>query len=117
MARGASQSMPTLAGATSPPATAPAKPAATLPAPRELRRDEETPTNPLFKSLVWVLVGIGIVGLLLLGVNKYVFNRPVEPSAQTASNNAPASAPEPTAVKPSPVVESPKPPPESTDPP
>src|ERR1700736_2401424 len=65
MARGASQSMPTLAGATSPPAAAPL--ARTLPVDRKPRHDEAL--NPLLKSLVWVLVGIGVVGLLLLGVN------------------------------------------------
>jgi serine/threonine protein kinase len=114
MARGASQSMPTLAGATSPPDAAPiARP---LPPPREPRRDDAS-SNPLLKSLVWVLVGIGVVGLLLLGVTRFLFNRPPESSVQPVTLSPPAPTPEPTPVKPSPVAASPKPAPANADPP
>ncbi|MDP8982894.1 MAG: protein kinase [Acidobacteriota bacterium] len=109
MARGASQSMPTLAGATSPPAPAP-KPAAAMPAARDPRREEEAPAHTLLKSMVWVLVGIGVVGLLLLALNSLVFNRTVEPGAQTAA----ASPPDATTAKPSPASTSVKPPAEGT---
>ncbi len=109
MARGASQSMPTLAGATSPPAPAPNL-AAGMPAARDPRREEEAPAHPLLKSMVWVLVGIGVVGLLLLALNSLVFNRTVEPSAQTAAAGPAASPPDAKAAKPSPVSTSVKPP-------
>jgi serine/threonine protein kinase len=113
MARGASQSMPTLAGATSPPAPAP-KPAAAMPAARDPRREEEAATHPVLKGLIWVLAGIGVVGLLLLALNSLVFNRTVEPSAQTAAASPAASPPDATTAKPSPASTSVKPPAEGT---
>jgi serine/threonine protein kinase len=67
------------------------------------RRDDELETrNPLLKSVVWMLVGIGLVGLVLFGAQKYLFNRNSEQppagaqasSAQTAENSP---------AKPSPV--------------
>ena len=88
------------------------------------QRDRE-PANPVLKSLVWMLVGIGLVGLVLFGAQKYLFNRNTESPQTTAQVTAP---PDQAATKPSPVgdarpgqaaeKETPKPesPPETTTP-
>jgi len=58
----------------------------------------------LLKSLVWMLVGIGLVGLVLFGAQKYLFNRNAEPApaaAETQSSNTPVA--DNSASKPSPV--------------
>jgi hypothetical protein len=54
-----------------------------LPA-RPLRADDTETRNPLLKSLLWMLVGIGLVGLVLFGAQKFLFNRN-EPVATTDS--------------------------------
>jgi serine/threonine protein kinase len=85
---------------------------------RPLGREEETESrNPLLKTLVWMLVAIGLVGLVLLGAQKYLFNRNTD-SASTSTETqdqkpsqaaaaAPAVVPDsPTATsKPSPLSE------------
>jgi len=86
-----------------------------MPATRPIRRDETESRNPLLRSLLWMLVGIGLVGLVLFGAQKYLFNRnseaPAAPAAETQaqpppSNPAPPnSAPDDSASKPSPVGE------------
>ena len=91
-----------------------------MPPPRPLRRDEAESGNPLLRSLLWMLVGIGLVGLVLFGAQKFLFNRNSEsaaaPSAETQtqpppSNPAPSSpapsspAPDDSTSKPSPVGE------------
>jgi cytoskeletal protein RodZ len=64
-------------------------------------------TNPLLRSLVWMLVGIGLVGLVLFGAQKFLFNRNTEPPAGTqtqAQSQQPANqTPDISASKPSPV--------------
>jgi serine/threonine protein kinase len=119
--RSSAHSMPTFAG----PAVEPAgprpvigKPMVAAPMPRSqpavlsspvhtppLLLDEEgEPRNPLLKSLVWMLVGIGLVGLVLFGAQKYLFNRNAEP-APAATETQPPNAPpaDNSASKPSPV--------------
>jgi serine/threonine protein kinase len=63
--------------------------------------------NPLLRSLVWMLVGIGLVGLVLFGAQKFLFNRNTEPPAGTqteAQSQQPASqTPDLSASKPSPI--------------
>ncbi|MBV9769905.1 MAG: serine/threonine protein kinase [Bryobacterales bacterium] len=64
------------------------------------------PRNRVLRSLVWMLVGIGLVGLVLFGSQKYLFNRnseqpgteaqPVEaplPDARTAENSTSKPSP------------------------
>ncbi len=114
--RSSAHSMPTFAG----PAVAAVKPVIPPPAPPVistppvvpplLRDDEPEPRNPLLKSLVWMLVGIGLVGLVLFGAQKYLFNRDAEPAPVIATQAQPAQpATQPPPVKPSPVGESPAP--------
>jgi len=145
--RSSAQSMPTFAGVAvevpgiARPATA--KPIAPVVEPRPLLslgaptdglrvlQEEAEPRNPLLKSLVWMLVGIGLVGLVLFGAQKYLFNRNAEPApvavAETPASNPPGA--NDAASKPSPVgpdgaiqqaAPSPKPPvataPESKEP-
>ena len=130
--RSSAHSMPTFAG----PAVAPA--AVALP-PREaspftpiapLPQHSHDATaesrNPLLKSLVWMLVGIGLIGLVLFGAQKYVFNRNSEPAPAVEqattpppADNSPAKpspmgqSSSPDAVKPVPAPEKP---PEATAP-
>ncbi len=63
---------------------------------------ERSSGSPILKSLVWMLVGIGLVGLVLFGAQKYLFNRANEP-AQQAAASPPAQQPDQSAPKPSPV--------------
>ncbi|HEX4593795.1 MAG TPA: protein kinase [Bryobacteraceae bacterium] len=122
------------------PAPAPAIPIE-MPAVRPIRRDESENRNPLLRSLMWMLIGVGLVGLVLFGAQKFLFNRNAEPAtaptetqAQAPATPAPGS-PTPTvpasdssASKPSPVGEQkqsddtakqapkPEPPPQATSP-
>ena len=107
--RGTTQSMPTIAGTAAPVWTAPipppedpAPPARPVPPPRSLSVEPAPERNPLFRSLVWVLVGIGVVGLVLLGANRLFFNSP-EPAApkQTQVTATPERMPEPDKPSPS----------------
>ena len=125
-----------------PPAPPPSTPIE-MPAPRPLRRDEAESSNPLLRSLLWMLVGIGLVGLVLFGAQKFLFNRNSEPAAAQPTetqaqppNSSPApsspapsnAAPDTSESKPSPVGEpratddnskqpsKPEPPPQTTAP-
>jgi hypothetical protein len=147
LARSGSQNMPTVAGA--PPVDdvdsgrpivppLPQNPVAPVPAHR-VRPVEDEPghsqpifssestearTNPILKSLVWMLVGLGLVGLVLFGAQKYLFNRSVEapvPVAEATRPSEPAVAqgakPSPLGTSPQPTADNPsKAPPENTTP-
>ena len=122
--RSGAQSLPTSGGAA--PIFHTSAPAATLsmsdsaPEPvrtppmvptRPLRQDDAESRNPLLKSLLWMLVGIGLVGLVLFGAQKFLFNRNSEPVATTEPPSTPDKAapdkPSDQPVsKPSPVGES-----------
>ena len=71
-------------------------------APSPFREQEPEPRSPLLRSLVWMLVGIGLVGLVLFGAQKYLFNRNSEQPAAAA----PAQSADNSASKPSPVGQS-----------
>lgn len=126
MVRGTSESLPTITGTAPPPPARPPSPPPEQPAPpppsarppspeppppalaaaRTPQRVEEE-KNPLVRSLVWVLVGIGIVGLALLGAQKFLFtpDRPTQISqSQPPATSTPSepNAP-PDTTKPSPV--------------
>jgi serine/threonine-protein kinase len=125
--RSSAQSMPTYVGAAvEVPGSRPAagKPIAAVPprmqqpaippaeVPRGIRRDDgrddETESrSPLLKSLVWMLVGIGLVGLVLFGAQKYLFNRNAEPAPAAVAETPPSNAaPADNSDKPSPVGQS-----------
>ena len=156
--RSIAQTLPTLGAgaaidhtAARPPALPPRKPAPPpavpieMPPPRPLRRDEAESGNPLLRSLLWMLVGIGLVGLVLFGAQKFLFNRNSESAAAPSADNqaqpqpppsnpvplnpAPSNpAPDTSESKPSPVGEAratndaskqaskPEPPPQATAP-
>jgi serine/threonine protein kinase len=141
--RSSAHSMPTMGGVVAPPkpAARPAPPSPVEPvAPRVLpqtypeqpfRQDERESRSPFLKSLVWMLVGIGLVGLVLFGAQKYLFNRNSEqasPDSQTPGQMPGAQTADNSASKPSPVGQSqlpddtanqtpqPQPPPEATAP-
>lgn len=130
--RSSAHSMPTMAGPVvdpnpagarpSPPAQAPSAPP--IPEAHQPRRLDQTDTaqpvvfreeiagtrNPVLRSLVWMLVGIGLIGLVLFGAQKYLFNRNsdlVASDAQTSGSGA-ANTPQAdnSASKPSPVGQS-----------
>jgi len=122
LSRSSAQSLPTLAGApvdhkavhrpvAGPPLVGPppeAIPAAAplhappMPVPHPRRNDPPATASPWLRSLVWMLVGIGLVGLVLFGAQKYLFNRGSEaPAAQSDVQNQPPAVPD--APKPSPV--------------
>jgi serine/threonine-protein kinase len=105
MARGAMDTMPTMAGTSvrtiEPPPPPPAAETLNRPAP---------PRQTLFRSLFWALVGIGIVGLALIAAQRFLMNLPSETRADQQS--AATMSPQPdasttsTAAKPSPVGQS-----------
>ena len=126
--RSSSHTMPTMAGADpkaavgqlpprplAAPAEMPAMPQAesfSAGAPELFQQEMAEPRSPLLRSLVWMLVGIGLVGLVLFGAQKYLFNR----NSEQASTDAPAaSSPvspnaqnsESSGAKPSPVGQAP----------
>jgi serine/threonine protein kinase len=120
--RSSAHSMPTMSGvlvdarpAVSKPAQAPGAAPLEAPAmpgpehregaaPPMFRDVEPEQRSPLLRSLVWMLVGIGLVGLVLFGAQKYLFNRASEP---VATDSLPAAQnPENSASKPSPVGQS-----------
>ncbi len=117
--RSSAHNMPTMAGAVADmkPAVKPLQALPALPpelpltpapqhfepgAPSPFREQEPEPRSPLLRSLVWMLVGIGLVGLVLFGAQKYLFNRNSEPPAA----EAPAQSADNSASKPSPVGQS-----------
>jgi len=77
---------------------------------------ERRARSPILKSLAWMLVGIGLVGLVLFGAQKYLFNRSSEPAPQDANNQVQPQ--DQSTAKPSPMGDAPAPktppPPEST---
>ncbi len=102
-----------------------------MPPPRPLQRDEAESRNPLLRSLMWMLVGIGLVGLILFGAQKFLFNRNAEPAPAPVEIQAQAPAtppPDASAAKPSPIGDArvpedsakqapkPEPPPQATTP-
>jgi len=121
--RSSAQSMPTFVGAAVQPSSGSgpasgnplAPPAPVSPTPDSARvlrirpRDDADaePRSPLLKSLVWLLVAIGLAGLVLFGAQKYLFNRSAEPPpaaiAETPPSNTPATTPADAPPKPSPV--------------
>jgi serine/threonine protein kinase len=111
--RSSAHSMPTMGGvAVAPKPTArpaqapPAEPppvGPVLPADLPpLYRDEAEPRSPLLRSLVWMLVGIGLVGLVLFGAQKYLFNR----NSEQPAAEAPPQTADNSSSKPSPVGQS-----------
>jgi serine/threonine-protein kinase len=113
--RGTSQSMPTVSGGPQARSAAPANPGFVLPPPvphgvrTAVREDGDR--NPLLRSLVWLLVAIGVVGLGLLGAQKFLFNKddkPVQvaetrPATAPPEHSVPAPVKPPQASAPSPV--------------
>ncbi len=122
--RSSAHSMPTMAGAIGDPKVAPSKPVRASPGPWAIRRrsgntrrrgpaqweadaphfrqEQDEPRSPVLRSLVWMLVGIGLVGLVLFGAQKYLFNRNSDqPAAQ-----APVQTADNSSTKPSPVGQS-----------
>ena len=112
--RSGAQSMPTVGGgvvgAGAPPVplvAQPPQPVASAPSPRPVPPPDFLSTterergngNPILKSLVWMLVGIGLVGLVLFGAQKYLFSRYSEPTPQSVN----PSAPDFSSSKPSPI--------------
>jgi len=131
--RSSSQSMPTVGGPAAA-SVAEAVPASSLPAavarPNEsvasapLRVEPNPPfgadtaevdrqRNPILKSLVWMLVGLGLVGLVLFGAQKYLFNRSVEAPVPVAERTQPNEPPAAETPKPSPLGTSPQAPAET----
>ncbi len=113
--RAVAQSLPTMGGGATASGAPPHSPApariSETDSPHELsppaflsttERERRT-RNPILKSLAWMLAGIGLVGLVLFGAQKYLFNRYSEPTA-SSTNNPPE--PESPATKPSPVGDS-----------
>jgi serine/threonine protein kinase len=118
--RSSAHNMPTMAGvipkasANAPPPPEPAIPLQAeraeprgMEAPAFSYRDEERERrNPLLRSLVWMLVGIGLVGLVLFGAQKYLFNR----NSEVGTTDTPATTAPPSdnsQTKPSPMGQSP----------
>ncbi len=113
--RSSSQTLPTMAGAPLEHKAAPPPMVATPPAPLQAhesaappygshREDRPAAASPLLRSMVWMLIGIGLVGLVLFGAQKYLFNRGSEaPAAQSDAQNQPPAVAD--ASKPSPVGE------------
>ena len=127
--RSSAHSMPTMAGAAVDPRLAAAKLAhAPPPAPPEMpairhhehleaaaaplpfREEEPERRNPLLRSLVWMLVSILLVGLVLFGAQKYLFNRNSEQaitdSQASSSQTSNGQTADNSASKPSPVGQS-----------
>jgi serine/threonine-protein kinase len=98
MARGAMDSMPTVAGTSIRPIVPVAAPAA-MTRPYTPVQDSPLPRRSLFRSLVWALVGIGIVGIALIGAQRFLMNAgsdtPSEQAAATPSQEAPPAAASP----------------------
>ncbi len=118
--RSSAQSMPTFAGAAvapvapkpaagkpipsaaAPPAAQPVSPVPEVP--RLLHDEEADVRSPLLKSLVWMLVGIGLIGLVLFGAQKYLFNRNSDAAPPSAVDQMPP--PDTSRSKPSPIGQS-----------
>jgi len=95
LARGAVLAMPTVVGAETRPIPEPVPPAG-------------PPEPPLIKSLAWALVGIGLVGVVLIGLQRFVDSRGrAEPQSQSQTQSSAPAAP--TIPIPSPPAFKPKP--------
>jgi serine/threonine protein kinase len=81
----------------------PAVVVADIPRTRRREREDAEGSNPLLKSLAWLLAGLGLLGLVLFGAQKFLLHRG-EDTAQTQSLPADNSS-----AKPSPVGDSPRP--------
>jgi serine/threonine-protein kinase len=105
MARGAMDSMPTVAGTVAgivagrsirPMAPVAASTAVTRPSPSTSVQDSPLARRSLFRSLVWALVGIGIVGIALIGAQRFLMNAgsdtPTEQSSAAPVQEAPRAA-------------------------
>jgi hypothetical protein len=124
--RSSAQSMPTIGGGAAidhggdhggAPAAVPmprpaeaVPPPPEMPPPRQPRLEEEAESgNPLLKTLVWMLVGIGVVALVLFGAQKFLFNRNAETPPAAVETKTPPSEParsaETSTPKPSPMGE------------
>ena len=88
-ARGAALAMPTVVGADTRPIPEPLPPVG----PQD---------PPLMKSLAWALVGIGLVGVVLIGLQRFVDSRGRAEAVQ-AQAATPVPFPPPPTSKPSPV--------------
>ena len=105
MARGAMDTMSTMAG-TAVRSIEPAPP----PASAETLDRPAPPRQTLFRSLFWSLVGIGIVGLALIGAQRFLMNLPSETrSGQQAAATTSQTPATNGSAKPSPVDPSSRP--------
>ena len=122
--RSSAHSMPTMVGPVVAAAKAPVPQPPPVPPPQAhlprlddsatadpvlFRSEPAEPRSPLLKSLVWMLVGIGLVGLVLFGAQKYLFNRNSEQVATDSPAPAAGPAADNSTTKPSPVGQSPAP--------
>jgi len=112
MAQGALDIMPTIAGTQ-------VRPVIPAPAPVPVGADSQdnlppAPRHTLFRSLAWALTGIGIVGLALIGAQRFLMNLPSgsQPAQQTATS--PPQPNENASLKPSPTGHAPPPTPQVT---
>jgi serine/threonine protein kinase len=102
MARGAMDSMPTVAGTSIRPIVPVAASAAvTRPSPSTPVQDSPPPRRSVFRSLVWALVGIGIVGIALIGAQRFLMNAGSDTPSEQASA-PPAQEVPPAAASPKP---------------
>ena len=113
--RAVAQNLPTVGGAglTAAGSLPPPAPEPHVPEPVPVRQvpppdfldttSRERSSNPILKSLAWMLVGIGLVGLVLFGAQKYLFNRYSEPATQDANSQV---QPDQSNSKPSPMGDS-----------
>jgi serine/threonine-protein kinase len=103
MARGAMDTMPTMAGTPLRTVEPPPPPAAA-----ETLDRPAPPRQTLFRSLFWALVGIGIVGLALIAAQRFLMNLPSDTRSdqQAAATTSPQSPAASGPAKPSPVDQS-----------
>jgi len=124
--RGTSQNMPTISGTITPVRSKPAPnaqappavavrdagsggaPLSGVPVPAARTRIRpDSDHNPLFRSLVWVLVGIGLLGAAMLGA-RYAFSSGDDHPPQVSETKTPQTPPQ-TSSPPQPVPEKPSP--------
>jgi hypothetical protein len=111
--RAVAHSLPTIGGGATaggaphrlpePPRTPESRASVPPPAFLDTTQRERNARSPILKSLAWMLVGIGLVGLVLFGAQKYLFNRYSESAPQTAVTASPSDS---SATKPSPMGDS-----------
>jgi serine/threonine-protein kinase len=115
LVRGISQSLPTVTEVTVPPPGTEHEfdsPAREIPASAATAvtrvREESNERNPMVRSLIWVLIGVGLLGLAVLGAQKFLFNNSEEPRQVSETKSTEASPPAPVVEKPSPVAPTPQ---------